>query len=968
MKIKSLLVVAVLATAILCSGGLVKADNSALIAQLQAQIASLMAQLQTLQAQQGTTATWCHTFNNNLGFTNSGTADVSALHTALQKENISYGLDDNATYSEDTATAVVKFQTKYGITQSGYIGAKTRAELNALYGCGTTICPMYVTSVCGSNGTTYSGNSCLGYKDASGNLMPSTVTIASQGACTSSTVPSITSAGSRANPTNQFYSGDIVTLEGSGFPSDATIQMDHAGTAEHVIAEGVGNSSGFNITFTVPTMSSGVYSLYLISSPSGGFKISNGIQVTVLSATQPSITVISPNGGEQWAQGSTYNITWTASNFGKLGVQLSLVNSGGSVVKTFNLDPVAYNASWPWTIDASVVPGNYKVLASSFDKGPSAQDYSDNYFTIVAPTASVNGTCGSANGVTVASAPTANLCSIGNASSVSDNNGFGAWTWGCNGSNGGTNVSCSAPKVVISTSCTDTDVNATYPDGLNYYQKGTTTDVTQSLTDSCSTTSSNLLFEYNCQYNHVYLNDFTCPNGCSNGVCINSSSTPINGACGTANGVTVSSAPTANLCLSATTSAVSGSGPWTWTCSGTNGGTTASCSAPVSQTVATCATFTYSAWSDCSATGQQTRTVSTSSPTNCTGGTPVLSQSCTAPTYTITYNGNGNTGGAVPVDSHKYTNGSTATFLGNTGNLTKTGYTFSGWGWNSGDNSSYPPNDPTVWLTGTPYNVVVYARWIPAVCTSFTYSAWSTCSADGTQTRTVSTSSPTNCTGGTPVVSQSCTASFTVIYDGNGNTGGSVPVDSTKYIYGGIVTLKGNTGNLTKTGYTFAGWDWNSGDNSSDPTISNFEMTSNTLVTTLYAEWTPAVCTSFTYSAWSKCSADGTQTRTVSTSSPTACTGGTPVVSQSCNGVCGSANGVATVAAPTANLCSAGTATGVYKWTSWIWNCLGSGGGTTDSCSAPDSVVSVNSGTSQSGLASIISAIANIAATMLNNK
>ena len=37
------------------------------------------------------------------------------------------------------------------------------------------------------------------------------------------------------------------------------------------------------------------------------------------------------------------------------------------------------------------------------------------------------------------------------------------------------------------------------------------------------------------------------------------------------------------------------------------------------------------------------------------------------PTYTVTYNGNGATGGSVPVDSNKYTSGATVTVLGNSG-------------------------------------------------------------------------------------------------------------------------------------------------------------------------------------------------------------------------------------------------------------------------------------------------------------
>jgi hypothetical protein len=67
-------------------------------------------------------------------------------------------------------------------------------------------------------------------------------------------------------------------------------------------------------------------------------------------------------------------------------------------------------------------------------------------------------------------------------------------------------------------------------------------------------------------------------------------STPTNGACGSSNGSTVSSAPTSGLCSVGTASSVSGSGPWSWSCAGTNGGSGASCSA----TLAAVASQTYS--------------------------------------------------------------------------------------------------------------------------------------------------------------------------------------------------------------------------------------------------------------------------------------------------------------------------------------------------------------------------------------
>jgi hypothetical protein len=55
----------------------------------------------------------------------------------------------------------------------------------------------------------------------------------------------------------------------------------------------------------------------------------------------------------------------------------------------------------------------------------------------------------------------------------------------------------------------------------------------------------------------------------------------VDGACGPANGVATSTAPTTGLCSAGTASAVTGSGPWAWSCAGSNGGTTASCSAPL---------------------------------------------------------------------------------------------------------------------------------------------------------------------------------------------------------------------------------------------------------------------------------------------------------------------------------------------------------------------------------------------------
>lgn len=53
---------------------------------------------------------------------------------------------------------------------------------------------------------------------------------------------------------------------------------------------------------------------------------------------------------------------------------------------------------------------------------------------------------------------------------------------------------------------------------------------------------------------------------------------------------------------------------------------------------------------------------------------------------------------------------------------------------------------------------------------------------------------------------QSPSTVFHVVYLGNGNDSGTVPVDSREYHEGAIVTVAGNTGNLGRKGFSFAGW------------------------------------------------------------------------------------------------------------------------------------------------------------------
>jgi len=80
------------------------------------------------------------------------------------------------------------------------------------------------------------------------------------------------------------------------------------------------------------------------------------------------------------------------------------------------------------------------------------------------------------------------------------------------------------------------------------------------------------------------------------------------------------------------------------------------------------------------------------------------------PALSLTYNGNGSTGGTVPTDSNTYVSGSTPTVLGNSGNLTRTGFGFGLW--NTLANGSGANYGPGAVMTAISGNTTLFAKWI----------------------------------------------------------------------------------------------------------------------------------------------------------------------------------------------------------------------------------------------------------------
>lgn len=157
-------------------------------------------------------------------------------------------------------------------------------------------------------------------------------------------------------------------------------------------------------------------------------------------------------------------------------------------------------------------------------------------------------------------------------------------------------------------------------------------------------------------------------------------------------------------------------------------------------------------------------------------------------TYTIVFNGNGNTGGSTANKTGvKYTAATTLTANG----FTKTGYTFNGW--NTAANG-----------TGTAY----------------------------ANSASVSKLSAVN--GGTATLYAQWKANtYKMIYNPNGGSGSSVNVS---HSYNGSYTVKAaNT--FSRTGYTFTGWNTKADGTGVDYTAGATGTWSTTSNITLYAQW-----------------------------------------------------------------------------------------------------------------------------------
>src|SRR3989344_1259689 len=156
---------------------------------------------------------------------------------------------------------------------------------------------------------------------------------------------------------------------------------------EGAVSDIISNTGSYQWTIPTTLPDGSDYSIRVVDSAGTISDDSN----SDFSIAIPSITVLSPNGGEQLQIGSTYRIRWSSA--GMYNVKIYIVNDTNTGSGSTNY-VIPYNNGWSastgfydWTITSQQLPvgtsnERYKIRIDS-NENSSVFDSSDGYFTIV---------------------------------------------------------------------------------------------------------------------------------------------------------------------------------------------------------------------------------------------------------------------------------------------------------------------------------------------------------------------------------------------------------------------------------------------------------------------------------------------------------------------------------------------------------------------------------------------------------
>ncbi len=163
------------------------------------------------------------------------------------------------------------------------------------------------------------------------------------------------------------------------FQETVNIELWKGGSFNSTIASGV---TGSTYSWDIPTTTTpgSNYKVKIYSTLNGALKDFSDANFTIAASAGSYVTVNQPNGGETWAAGSSYWITWEDDLPEAVNIELW---KGGSFNSTIASNVTG--STYVWAIPSGQTPAtNYKVkIYSTLDN--TIKDFSNSNFTIEAP-------------------------------------------------------------------------------------------------------------------------------------------------------------------------------------------------------------------------------------------------------------------------------------------------------------------------------------------------------------------------------------------------------------------------------------------------------------------------------------------------------------------------------------------------------------------------------------------------------
>ncbi len=337
------------------------AELQVLIQQLRAQILELQGQIAEIEVRPDV---WCYNFNRNLKHGDTG-LEVRNLQTALEKQGF-YKRAITGNFDTHTAAAVVGFQEKHREDVlapwnlprgTGFVGSTTRAKLNELFGCDVVAPPIEIPRIC---------------------LQVLTPAIGPDGTCrvfpNSCLPPGWRKVDRCPDDRPGLWSWDFCTSKNPCTVGQGDCDRDANCVAGLFCAQNVGRKYGQHPSMDVCERRE---------------------------AVKPSITVISPNGGERLELGKTHEIRWDADGMDarqRVDIYLKgwLVVDREYVQQRIARNILANTERFSWRIQKddtffTLASGEeirwdrYKIFITTQGLRPPVTDRSDNYFSIIKP-------------------------------------------------------------------------------------------------------------------------------------------------------------------------------------------------------------------------------------------------------------------------------------------------------------------------------------------------------------------------------------------------------------------------------------------------------------------------------------------------------------------------------------------------------------------------------------------------------